>query len=436
MSNSPSYYQKKVLDGNRTAFMFDTLIDYNRFISEISAKAPNNSNSGMGIQQTNDLSYIRRRSSDANWYGTTNVNLITGNIDEFLFNDDLNRYIENVRDKSVKVDIIDIDQQKAIKFTEKEIGIFSFDLASLGLIPVYEFYSPLLKTIVSGNLVRSVKNAQGQDIFYHIEQPAIPEHEVKYNASLNGYFSPILNRVIDRSELIEVVRENMPTIYLYPTKEEIPQHDVERRNKLDESGNRKFSTTFKKSFIEIPKIEKPLPRIDIIVGSSFSSRIKAQTEMIYNSMSAIALAEKLSKAGVNFRLIACYPQTTSGSQRKDVFGFVTIKKEGQTFDKNNTAVLLSDGRNTRYNSFKGWMSMFYDSGYDAYVNAGTIGYPINDADRIKNAYMDFLALSDNPEDVKASLNPSSKIVVTGAFSEQQAVDQYNSIIEQISNLAP
>jgi hypothetical protein len=220
---------------------------------------------------------------------------------------------------------------------------------------------------------------------------------------------------------------------MYPAKEEIPQHDVERRNKLDDKGNRKFSTTFKKSFIEIPKVEKPLPRIDIIVNSSFSRFVDARTQMIYASMSAISLAEKLSQSGIDYRIIASYPlETYSGGY--EVYSFVNIKKEGQTFDRNNTAVLLSDARNFRYNQFRGFLATQYDAGYDDYIEPYGIGSPLNDAGKIKRAYMDYLASSDNPEDVKASLNPQSKFVISGALSESQAVAQYDNIIKELKEL--
>ncbi len=199
-------------------------------------------------------------------------------------------------------------------------------------------------------------------------------------------------------------------------------------------AKKKWTTTFKKSFIYIPKVEKPLPRIDIIVGSSFSASVSARTEMIYSSMAAISIAEKLSKSGVNYRIVAAYPvQTTRGQNSQGVYTFVNVKREGEALDKNKIAVLLSDGRNFRLRQFRGFVASMYDAGFDDKISDG-IGAPISDATTIKNAYIEFLSLSPSQSDREAAKKPQSKIVFSGDLSQQEAENQYNSIISQISKL--
>ena len=427
-----SYYQKSVLRANRTAFMFDSLGDYDRFINEISAAAPNGSRAR---EQFDDFGqdYINRRARDSNWYGTSDVNLITENIDTYLFNNELDSYLNNVRSRTISLDVIDLDQQKSIKFTEQEIGVFSFDLASLGLIPVVEYFSPLLQKIVSGNLVRSEKLENGTRYFYHIHKLEIKEHIVEFNDKFNGLYSNVLNRVVTKNEVIEK-EVNGDIVFYYPFTPEIQKHAVEKRQKIDEKGKKKWTTTFKKSFIYIPKVEKPLPRIDIIVGSSFSASVSARTEMIYSSMAAISIAEKLSKSGVNYRIVAAYPvQTTRGQNSQGVYTFVNVKKEGEALDKNKIAVLLSDGRNFRLRQFRGFIASMYDAGFDDKISDG-IGAPIEDTTMIKNAYIEFLSLSPSQSDREAAKKPQSKIVFSGAKNQQQAEDQYNDIIREISKV--
>jgi hypothetical protein len=227
-----SYYQKSVLRANRTAFMFDSLGDYDRFINEISAAAPNGSRAR---EQFDDFGqdYINRRARDSNWYGTSDVNLITENIDTYLFNNELDSYLNNVRSRTISLDVIDLDQQKSIKFTEQEIGVFSFDLASLGLIPVVEYFSPLLQKIVSGNLVRSEKLENGTRYFYHIHKLEIKEHIVEFNDKFNGLYSNVLNRVVTKNEVIEK-EVNGDIVFYYPFTPEIQKHAVEKRQKIDE----------------------------------------------------------------------------------------------------------------------------------------------------------------------------------------------------------
>jgi len=287
---------------------------------------------------------------------------------------------------------------------------------------------------VSSNLIKSEKKTDGTLYFYHIYQEEIPKHIVNFNTNYNGYYSEILKRIVPKENLIEE-DFNGDIVFYYPFKAEIQKHKVERRQKVDENGKLKWSTTFKKSFIYIPKVEKPLPRIDIIVGSSFSWGVNAQTEMIYSSMAAISIAEKLSNSGVNYRIIVAYPVRTSrglGTQQ-EIYTFVNVKKEGEVLDKNKIALLLSDGRQFRYQQFKGFIASIYDAGYDDKIS-DSIGIPIYDAQLIKNAYIDYLASSDNPSDREASKKEQSKIVFSGALSEQQATDQYNSIITQISKI--
>ena len=434
MNPNPTYYKRVKLEGNSTAFMFDNLDDYTKFIGEVERDAIGNAR--VGIDRINQPDYVERsiRSNGIHWYGTYDASLVRGNLSTYLFNNQLESFLDTFRNQTVNIDVIDIDQQKAIKFTEREIGIFSFDLASLGLIRVFEYYSPLLDKIVSPNLVKGEKNQDGQLIFYHVYMPYVPAHKVSYDLKKGGYYSEILKRVVQKTELVEVVTDE--EIYLqFPERKEIPQHIVERQQQLDNKGRKKFSSTFKKSFIYIPQVEKSLPRVDIIVAASYGSNIQAENQMIYSSMAAITIAEKLSKSGVNYRIIASYPVQTSGAgTKKKVFTFVTVKKEGEPFDKNKIAVLLSDARQFRYQQFKGFLASQFDAGYDSNINSSTIGSPIYDSDSVKDAYLEYLRKQDNPDDRAAAENRNSKIVFNGALSESQAKQQYNNIITTISKL--
>lgn len=470
------YYKKNKLSGNRTAFMFDSLMDYNRFIEETTNLLPINSNAKRVIDNYND-NYIRNGTNTDSKFGTTDASLVTNNIDTYLFNNELEGFLNTLRARTVNIDVIDIDQQKAIKFTEQEIGVFSFDLASLGLIPVIEFYSSLLNKVVSGNLVKSEKKANGELYFYHIYQAEIEQHIVKFNANFNGYYSDVLKRVVPKDQLVEEDK-NGDIIFYYPFTPEIQKHKVEKRQQLDDNGKKKFSTTWKKSFVYMPKVEKTLPRIDIIIVSSFGANVNAKTEMIYNGMSAIAVAEKLSKANVNYRIIAAYPiETPRAGNREQIYSFLTLKKEGEVLDKNKIALLLSDGRHLRLKRFKALILAQYDAGFDNKISE-EVGYTINDdyiiltnankkyelfnktnrtifqnrffdsekeaqdyaltnrinVNRVKNAYIEYLELSDSPSDKKAAENRNSKIVFGVSISQQQAQDQYNDIIGQISRV--
>jgi hypothetical protein len=427
---NPSYYKREKLDTIRTAFYFESLDSYNRFINEVDSVAQGNAR--MAFDKYGDLERAKSRASK-DWFGTDNPDLITKDISVYLFNNELDSFLQSFRNNTINVDIVDIDQNKAIKFTEKEIGIFSFDLASLGLIRVYEYYSPLLKKIIDGNLVRSRKSENGDLIFYHIYQPFIPKHYLKWDEEKNGYYSNILKRKVPVKDLVEEVTPNIE--FYYPEREEIPEHEVERIQAKDANGKPKFSTTFKKSFVYIPKIEKPLPRIDLIVAANFNSNVDAEKEMIYASMSAITIAEKLSKSGVQYRIIAAYPVLSlkpSDRNNKEQYAFVVLKKEGEGLDKNKMAVLLSDGRYFRFQQFRGFVATQYDAGNDDRIDVIRLGRAILEGDKIKQAYIDMLLKSPNPEDQASANNPQSKIVFSGALTKRAAEDQYKQIIDIIS----
>lgn len=488
---NPTYYKRANIDvGNtqRTAFMFESLEKYNLFLNETDARATGIAR--MMFDEINSPNYLRSNATDIDWYGTRDTSLITNDLQEYLFNPQLDSFLQTLRSRTINVDKIDLDQQKTIKFTEQEIGVFSFDLASLGLIPVYDFFSPLLKRNVSGNFIKSKPNPTNKKklIFYHKYTPAIEEHEVEYSTSKGAFFSKILSRSVTKSELIEVDVDK----FIFPAREEVIEHDVIRKNRFNKNGKPMYTTTWKKSFIYIPKVEKPLPRIDLIISASFGSKRKAESEMIYSSMSAIAIAEKLSNSGINYRIIACYPLTTNGADTNintpdETYPFVIVKKEGEVLDKNKIGVLLSDARQFRYQQFRGFIASQYDSGWGDNIG-GSYGYIIDDSrmviktgdkeyvvsnvktgtyemerdpktnkmvrkkyesendalidirgqgfkiNRVKDAYIDYLAQSQDPNDVKASKNRDSKIVFSGALSMAEAQAQYENVVSQITKI--
>ncbi len=403
--------------------MFDNLDLYNKFISEIEQRCTGNCRTG--VNRINAPNYISDRAS-VRWYGTTDTTIVA-NPTDYLFDNELESGLQILRSRTIAVDKSDLNQQKVIRFTEQEIGVFSFDLASLGLIPVYEFYSPLLKQTVSADLVVSETNDNGELLFFHIYTPEIVEHIITYNTGKGGYYSNILKRNIDKTELIEISSVE----FMYPKKDEVQKHLVIRQQKVDSNGNKKFSTTFKKCFIEIPKIEKPLPRIDIIVGNSFGSGVNASTEMLYNSMAALALAEKLSASAIDYRIVVCYGTRAAGSRANNekVYGFVNIKREGEIISRNNLAILLSDGRFSRVKQFKADLGLQFDAGYDNVIAPTDIGYTITSAVDIKDAYMKYLEMSNDPSDILASKSPDTKIVFSSSRTQQQAEDEYTRTID-------
>jgi hypothetical protein len=423
------YYDKKALSANKTIYFFDGLMDYLKFTKDTEPKLTGNAKQGWDNLKGD--SNVRRLLSNQ-WFGTTDAQKVLGDKKSFLFNNELERFLQSITSKIVKTDIVDLDQKKKLEFTERELGIFSFDLASLGLVRVNEYYSPLLKTIVESDYVRSYKTGEGKLIFYHIKVEAVPRHIVRYNGKEGGFFSDILKKVIPASDLVSEVIDGDVALF-YPEQFEIPQHDVEVNQKKNEDGGLKFATTWKKCFIHIPKPISSLPRIDLIISSSYSGGVDATTEMIWNTMAGLAVAQKLSQSNVNFRIIAAYTDKVSRSN-DEVYTFVKIKDETQPLNPNMMATLLSDARFFRYETFLGSFTTMWDAGYDAGISPSSISSTITDETKIKNAYVDYLKTNTAYSDRLAAQNMDSKIVFKQALNESGAIAEYNRVIQKIEKL--
>lgn len=425
---NPTYYKREKIANNKWSFLFNSIADYDRFIEEKIQTATGSAKTTLDGYTNGSLVQDMIRSDGARWFGTINQNEVKSNLDTFLYRNDLQRILSNLTNRLNKVNISDIDQQKSIKFTEQEVGIFSFDLASLGLIKVFEYFSPLTNGIVDANLVESSKNDEGEIIFFFKGKPYVPTHKIEYNMNTGGFFSTILKKNIPKIELT-LVDNGKDIYYEFPEQKEIPRHAVVREQKTNSDGTKKFATTFKKCFVYIPKVEKPLPRIDIIVPFSFSGNDSADS-IKFNAIPSIALAESLSKIGINYRIIAAYP-IEQGSRQ--IYQYITIKKEGEALDKNKMALFIADARYYRFQRFRGVNAALSDSDNDNYGGNGNWN-TIRDENLIKTNYIDFLSRQNNPEDIEASKRPNTKIVLNPVSTETGALNEYQRVITYIQSL--
>jgi hypothetical protein len=87
---NPSYYKREKLDTIRTAFYFESLDSYNRFINEVDSVAQGNAR--MAFDKYGDLERAKSRASK-DWFGTDNPDLITKDISVYLFNNELDSTI-------------------------------------------------------------------------------------------------------------------------------------------------------------------------------------------------------------------------------------------------------------------------------------------------------------------------------------------------------
>ena len=425
--------RKEIINKKEVAYYFDSITEMQNFSNDVLKKIPFGTNAYKSIEFSINKKTIlqkqilRSQKEKLEWFGVSDIQLdwLVSGITNYNKMQELQSNVDNLKRNVAKLNLIDIDQSKRIKFTEKEIGIFSYDLASLGLIKVYEYYSNLLQRIVSGNFIIKENKA-----FYFVGQKYIPRHEVKYVADKSGFYSNILGRLVDKKDL-ECIEKNNSFLYFYPEQQEIPKHIVEQNQKIGKNGKPMFTTTFKKCFINIEKIKNPLPRIDLIVAPAFGSDITS-SQMEFNSIALIAICEKLSKLNVNYRLLASYSVSTPNDTNYKNFSFINIKNENQILDINQIAILSSDARFYRYENFKIKIAMQYDSGWDNLIYL--IGVPINDVDKIKSIYLEYLSKQTSQSDRYAAKKPDTKIVIPRALNMQEAQQAYDTVMNQISKL--
>jgi hypothetical protein len=423
---NPTYYDRVQLNTNTYAFRFNSLQDIDRFIEDAKVTSLGAARTYLNTNINTKISDYLSRTNGNDWYGTRDVSTIM-DTSNFLYANELNNLLTNFNNRINSVNFSDLDQTKAIKFTEKEVGIFSFDLASLGLIPVYEYYSKLLNRVVNANYVESVLLKNGRREYYHVFLPYIKEHRCNYNIKQAGFYSDILELVIPKELLVRVQTAN-DDYFIYPERQEIKRHKLQKIQKLDKNGNKKWTTTFKKSFIEIPKVEKPLPRIDIIVPAAFNQNANADT-IKYNSLALIKLVENLANIGINVRIISNYSFEFRGTE---IYTYITVKKEDETIDKNKMAILLSDARYYRLKILNLWQGEASDVNIEDLNFSRT--YARVDTSVIKRNYINFLSKQSNPSDILASQNLASKIVTEAVTTLQGAIDTYTNIINQIRRL--
>lgn len=431
-------YKKTILEPNKSVgYYFDSLRDVEDFIGDVSKKIPVGSKAYKNSKDELVKSELERKvrllinSQGEKYYGTTDSNFVNQPLQRYLRINEVEIEVNKLNQKIEKKDFVDIDQVKKLEFTEKDIGIFSFDLASLGLVRVYEYYSPLLKEIVNSNYVVSEKLPDGKLLFYYVGTPYVKRHEVEYVSSKGGYYSYVLNRLVDKSELLTEDSDDKISKLYYPERQEIKRHEVERRQVIDKNGKPKFATTYKKCFINIPKVKKEIPRIDIIVPLAYPSS-KNSDVSFWNSVPLISICEKLTQSNVDYRVIGVKGIETVSGKKFD-YAFINIKNEEQPLDKNQLSMVVSDMRFYRTTLFSLNQAMQYDSGFENYMNS-QMGYPIRNSDLLIKEYMKFLSLQTNESDRAASENRLTKIDVPIAESESEAIRIYTDTIQRISRL--
>lgn len=418
-----SFYKTATIDPNNKVVVFNRIYDLYRFNEVVAPSLTGQARSIYDGVQSGATSSASR----INWFGTTNVADVIGTLDQYTFSNELNNFIQRTRSNTVNVDVRDISQKKKMTFTERDIGVFSFDLASLGLVPLYEYYSPLLNRVVDSFMVRGIRYPDGKMVYFHKNIIGIPQHEIFWSIKDGAYFSPMLNAQV-KGQLVEVIDDK----FYHKDIPSVPEHEVDQKQKIDSKGKKVFLSTWKKSFIYFPKIDKKIPRIDLIINAAYSGAVAANTQMIYGSMAGLAIAEKLQNSGVKFRIFASIGDALNNSN--NMYRFIKLKDENEPLNANGLAIILSDGRYYRYQDFLNVCTTAYELGWGESVKNGISG-PINNPALIKGMFVEYLKATKD-FDSGQTIVENAKIVIPTVLSDQAATDLYNRTITDIQNIIP
>ena len=211
-------------------------------------------------------------------------------------------------------------------------GIFSFDLASMAMSYVYEYFTISGNKKVDANNVKKVGN-----------------------------------------HFIEI-----------PTKAKVKQVIKRRKN-----GTPVVVSSVRKVFIDFDKKSKQERSVEIIVSNSFMSKEKP-VNIIYNSMAAIAVAQNLLLKGFKVK-VTCLISARNSDNKNNYFHLVPVKRFNQPLDINAAAYVCGDPRFFRYQGFK-MMIKGYDvhkhktpSGIASILNNNRLISEIIEKDYVKNS---------------------------------------------------
>ena len=431
MVQKEKYFDKLVINSNKNVYVFENYSNYIDFANEMQGQLTGNA---LARQNQIDANNYYSGSGGQKKFGATSGNELKTEINQYLYSSELDTNTTTLLNNDrINNQFSRLDQTKKMKFTEQEIGVFSFDLASLGLLPIVEYYSPLLKRVVSGNNVKSFVNQEGKRIFFHVEKPFIPKHLCNYSAKSQGFYSSFFQRNVDKNDLIEEVNLNTNEIdYYYTEQEKIEQHFVEQRQVLNQDGQKKFTTTWKKSFVYFPIQDKPMPRVDIVVISSFPSDVDA-IEFQYGATIAVAIAKKLTQFNIDYQILISTPKQWQTRPNPKQFTFIKAKAKGDVLDIPKISILTGDPRQYRYTKFKVDFALAQEAGWSDKVDSG-YGLPLRDTDEVKENYIEYLKNSLDPSDNEVAKKPETILVVGGVKTYQGAENQYQSILRQLQNI--
>lgn len=240
------------------------------------------------------------------------------------YEDIYNRYIKPRIQEILKTSMAKLEQPQ-ISFNDRQLGVFDFNRASLGLIPVYKYYSIKHKKMVDGSEVDTYE--AGSIFKYKLYSDGSPVVLVPSLLTDDEKLrDKIYNEVYKGANIFEVINK----------------YDVRI------GGVDAFTSTYKKVWVlkeQVKKLKNAI-RIFIKIGENYDCRFDNYK---WNGYLGLGLAEILGTLGYAVNIIGVYGNdhqcNISGNgnlEHGSRFFAINLKRFDETLDKGSILYFLSD----------------------------------------------------------------------------------------------
>jgi hypothetical protein len=232
---------------------------------------------------------LTRLSQNSDWFGEgTQVDQLINGYTKFAIPQLLNDTINTLEVEIPNQLFAGIEKPK-MKINDR-FGMFSYDLASMAMTYVYEYFDKQNKKV-----------------------------DANYVVKRDGKFY-----------------------------DSISKKEVEQKIKRRENGTPVVISSVRNSLIDFEKKEKNERAVEIFITLSFSWKEKS-SRVIYNAMAGIVVAKNLIDKGFKVKITALLVNLEGG---KYYFHMVPVKRYNQPLDINAAAYVCGDPRFYRYQGFK------------------------------------------------------------------------------------
>ena len=305
--------------------------------------------------------------------------------------DALTRYIDNYQAFRDKIDSGGSFKKQRLKLSEDKRFLFSFSLASKGLIRVAEYYNEEIaqKYPKMFNSIGKEKDDEtmvaGVVSLDKVESVVLANGQAKFFITLEKEY-PLRQQQKGTAKMLEI----HPSATLKQTDEGMFYTDPSFYNDF----SLVFSSTFKKSYIEMPKKGGSARAVDIYIP--YDMMVSSLENRILPAIPLILATEYLTQAKIKVRLNITRPIVSEDMRGRmvSIIGF-PIKDFSDPIDWNKLAVLRGMSRS---GSIATEINAFINN-----FNQGNIEQTTLSRGRVENsvnsngAYADFLLYNDEKE---------------------------------------